>query len=124
MDARIVGGTRLGFVCNPDNPTSNLADDASLLDTEHQALVMRKNRDGRAILLDTLARLGKRAAPSQTNFVFFETGRPVERLQRFFLERGFLIGPAFPAYTDWARVSIGTPEEMQQFVRALPEALA
>ncbi len=100
------------------------AANAALLDTDYQAFVQAKNREGRALLLDALARLGRRAAPSQTNFVFFEAGRPVERLQQYFLERGFLIGRAFPPYADWARVSIGTPEEMRQFVDVLPGALA
>jgi histidinol-phosphate aminotransferase len=40
------------------------------------------------------------------------------------LELGFLIGRPFPPYLDWARVSIGTPEEMQQLVDVLPKALA
>ncbi len=215
MDARIGSSTKLVFVCNPNNPTSNLADDqalrdfvsnaarrtpvivdeayfefvdkpghksmvdlvlkgenvivsrtaskihglaglrcgfavarpdiikrlsqyvtgdpnvfglqaanASLLDVEYQNFVQQKNREGRAMLLDAVARLGKKAAPSQTNFVFFQTGRPVQQLQDYFLSAGFLIGRAFPPFTDWARVSIGTPDEMKRFVAALPGALA
>lgn len=215
MDAKIGSGTKLVFVCNPNNPTSNLADDkalrefvsnvarrtpvivdeayfdfvdvpghksmvdlvlkgeqvivsrtaskihglaglrvgfavarpdiiarlqqyvtgdanvfglhaanASLQDVEYQTFVKQKNAEGRKLLLDTLARLGKKAAPSQTNFVFFQSGKPVQQLQRHFESKGFLIGRAFPPYTDWCRVSIGTPEEMRQFVTELPAALA
>lgn len=215
MDARIGSSTKLVFVCNPNNPTSNLADDkalrdfvttvakrtpvivdeayydfvdapgyksmvdlvlkgesvivsrtaskihglaglrcgfavarpdiirklsqyvsgdpnvfglhaanASLLDTEYQAFVKQKNTQGRTLLLDALAKLGKKAAPSQTNFVFFQAGRPVEQMQQYFEGKGFLIGRAFPPFTDWCRVSIGTPEEMTQFVAALPGAFA
>ncbi|MBX9857489.1 MAG: histidinol-phosphate aminotransferase family protein [Gemmatimonadaceae bacterium] len=215
MDAKIGSGTKLVFVCNPNNPTSNLADDkalrefvsnvarrtpvivdeayfdfvdvpghksmvdlvlkgeqvivsrtaskihglaglrvgfavarpdiiarlqqyvtgdanvfglhaanASLQDVEYQTFVKQKNAEGRKLLLDTLARLGKKAAPSQTNFVFFQSGKPVQQLQRHFESKGFLIGRAFPPYTDRCRVSIGTPEEMRQFVAELPAALA
>jgi histidinol-phosphate aminotransferase len=56
--------------------------------------------------------------------VFFQAGRPVEQMQKYFLSKGFVIGRAFPPYTDWCRVSIGTPDEMKQFVAALPGAFA
>ena len=35
-----------------------------------------------------------------------------------------MVGRAFPPYNDWVRVSIGTPEEMKEFVKALPGAMA
>jgi histidinol-phosphate aminotransferase len=35
---------------------------------------------------------GSPAAPSQTNFVFFHAGKPVEQMQRYFTERGFPSG--------------------------------
>jgi histidinol-phosphate aminotransferase len=35
--------------------------------------------------------------------------------------KGFLIGRAFPPYTTWARISIGTPDEMRRVAAALPE---
>ncbi|MCA0375673.1 MAG: histidinol-phosphate aminotransferase family protein [Gemmatimonadetes bacterium] len=213
MDAKIGGATKLVFVCNPNNPTSNLNDDkalrdfvgtaskralvvvdeayidfvdtpghksmvdlvlkgenvvvsrtasklhglaglrvgfaiaradivrklqqyvtgdpnvfglhaanASLQDTEYQTFAKAKNREGRTLLLDTLAKLGKKAAPSQTNFVFFQAGKPVEAMQGYFRSKGYLIGRAFPPYTDWCRVSVGTPEEMKGFCEVLPGA--
>jgi histidinol-phosphate aminotransferase len=215
MDAKLNGNTKLVFVCNPNNPTSNLADDqalrdfvsnaarrttvvvdeayydfvtqsgyrsmtdlvlkgepiiisrtaskihglaglrigfavarpdiirklsqyvtgdpnvfglsaanASLMDAEYVAFVRGRIIEGRQMLLDALATLGKKAAPSQTNFVFFQAGKPVEQMQRYFAAKGFTIGRAFPPYTDWCRVSIGTPEEMKQFVGVLPGAFA
>jgi histidinol-phosphate aminotransferase len=112
------------YVTGDPNVFGLHAANAALLDTDYQAFVQQKNREGRALLLNTLASLGRRAAPSQTNFVFFHAGKPVEQMQRYFTERGFLIGRPFPPFTDWARVSIGTPEEMRQFVDLLPGALA
>jgi histidinol-phosphate aminotransferase len=58
---------------------------------------------------------------SHTNFVFFDTGMPVEKVQAAMLTKGFLIGRAFPPYTTWARISIGTPDEMKRVAAALPE---
>jgi histidinol-phosphate aminotransferase len=112
------------YVTGDPNVFGLHAANAALLDTAYQGFVQEKNREGRALLLEALARLGRRAAPSQTNFVFFHAGRPVERLQQHFAERGFLIGRPFPPFSDWARVSIGTPEEMRRFVDVLPGALA
>lgn len=215
MDARVSSATKLVYVCNPNNPTSNLADDkalrefvsnaahrapvivdeayidfvdapghksmvdlvlkgenvvvtrtaskihglaglrvgfaiarpdilkkigqyvsgdpnvfglhaanASLMDTEYQAFVKQRNSASRKLITDTLTKAGKRVAASQTNFVFFQAGKPVAEMQKYFAAKGFTIGRAFPPYTDWCRVSIGTPEEMQQFCSVLPGSLA
>ncbi len=97
---------------------------ASIGDTEYQDFVKAKNREGRALLVDTLTKLGKRVAPSQANFVFFQAGMSGEALRVAMLAKGFMIGRAFPPYNDWSRVSIGTPDEMQAFVKALPAAMA
>jgi histidinol-phosphate aminotransferase len=133
-----LAGLRVGFaVARPDiikklsqyvsgdpNVFGLTAANASLKDTEYQTFVKAKNTQGRTMLLDTIAKLGKKAAPSQTNFVFFQTGKPVEQMQKYFASKGFTIGRAFPPYTDWCRVSIGTPDEMKQFCAVLPEGLA
>lgn len=215
MDARINSATRLVYVCNPNNPTSNLADDkalrdfvsnaarrapvivdeayidfvdvpghksmvdlvlkgesvvvtrtaskmhglagmrvgfaiarpdilkkigqyvsgdpnvfglhaanASLQDQEYQAFVKQRNTAGRTMLIDTLTKLGKKVAASQTNFVFFQAGKPVAEMQKYFTAKGFTIGRAFLPYSDWCRVSVGTPEEMTQFCAAVPGAFA
>ena len=47
----------------------------------------------------------------------------VATVQKAMLEKGFIVGRAFPPYNDWCRVSIGTPDEMKAFVAVLPEAL-
>lgn len=112
------------YVTGDPNVFGLVAANASLLDTEYQAFVKAKNIEGRTMLMDALKTLGKNVAPSQTNFVFFQAGRPVEQMQKYFLAKGFVIGRAFPPYSDWCRVSIGTPDEMKQFVAALPGAFA
>jgi histidinol-phosphate aminotransferase len=96
---------------------------ASLQDTTYQDFVKARNREGRALLTSTLNALGKRVAPSQTNFVFFRAGIPVEKVQAVASAKGFIVGRAFPPYNDWCRVSIGTGDEMKRFVAILPEAV-
>ena len=45
-------------------------------------------------------------------------------MQKYFLDRGFMIGRAFPPYNDWCRISIGTPDEMRRVAALLPGAFA
>ena len=97
---------------------------ASLRDTEYQSFVKQKNREGRTLLLDALRAAGRKVTDSQTNFVFFHAGKPASEMQKRLLAQGFAVGRAFPPYTDWCRVSIGTPDEMRAFVQSLPSALA
>jgi histidinol-phosphate aminotransferase len=132
-----LAGLRVGFaIARPDliaqmqpfatgNPNAfgMQAAIASIADTEYQAFVKQRNREGRALLTSTLSAMGKRVLPSHTNFVFFQSGVPVAQLGNTMREKGFLVGRAFPPYTDWCRVSIGTPDEMKAFVAALPAAL-
>jgi histidinol-phosphate aminotransferase len=40
------------------------------------------------------------------------------------MDKGFRVGRAFQPFNDWCRVSIGTPDEMKQFVQLIPGALA
>ena len=132
-----IAGLRIGFaIARPDiierldplatgtpNAFGMHAAIASLQDTAYQDFVKARNREGRELLMSSLKGMGKRVAPSQTNFVFFQSGLPVEKVQAAMRAKGYLIGRAFPPYNDWARVSIGTPDEMKAFVAALPETL-
>ncbi len=133
-----LAGLRIGFaIAHPDvikkmaafatgspNTFGMRAALASVQDTEYQEFVKARNRESRALLTAALTKAGRRVAPSQTNFVFFHAGRPVEQLQKHFLASGFRVGRAFQPYGDWCRISIGTPDEMQQFVHLIPGALA
>lgn len=132
-----IAGLRVGFaVARPDiieklqplvTGTPNVfgmsAAIASLQDTEYQEFVKARNREGRDLLVSSLKGMGKRVVTSQTNFVFFHANIPVENVQTAMQTRGFLVGRAFPPYTDWCRISIGTPDEMKSLVKVLPEAL-
>lgn len=132
-----IAGLRVGFaIARPDivqrlqrymtgNPNAfgMQAAIASLADTQYQDFVKAKNREGRALLTSTLTSMGRKVAPSHTNFVFFDAGMPVERFQAAMRAKGFLVGRRFAPYDTWGRVSIGTPDEMRNFVAALPETL-
>jgi len=60
---------------------------------------------------------GLKPIPSYANFVMLETGRPIQDLVEHFRYHQILIGRAFPPMNTYARVSLGTPEEMATFWR-------
>jgi histidinol-phosphate aminotransferase len=77
----------------------------------------------RAKVHATLDRMGLKRADAQGNFVFFDTGGPVQRFQERMLAEGMKVGRRFDGYDTWARVTIGLHEEVDQFLHALPRAL-
>jgi histidinol-phosphate aminotransferase len=78
----------------------------------------------RAKVHATLDRLGLDRADAQGNFVFFDTGGPVQRFQDRMLAEGIKVGRKFEGYDTWARVTIGLHQEVDRFLRALPQALS
>jgi len=45
------------------------------------------------------------------------SGRPVQEVIEHFKKNNVLVGRPFPPYTDYARISLGTPADMEQFWR-------
>ena len=78
----------------------------------------------RAKVHATLDRMGLKRADAQGNFVFFDTGGPLQRFQERMLAEGMKVGRRFDGYDTWARVTIGLHEEVDQFLHALPRALS
>ncbi|MFT4249396.1 MAG: histidinol-phosphate transaminase [Pseudomonas sp.] len=93
------------------NQLSIAAAAASLADPTHAARVRVQVARERERWLALLRELGLRHAEPAASFVFFDAGRPQAELAAVLLERGIRIGRAFAPYTDWARISIGTPDE-------------
>jgi histidinol-phosphate aminotransferase len=77
---------------------------------------LRAERDA---TVDWLRTRGFRAADSDANFVLFGTFDDRHRVWQGLLDRGVLIRETGP--DGWLRVSIGTPDEMAAFRRALTE---
>lgn len=91
----------------------------ALNDDEFYRFSLEKNREARQLICSTLDELQLKYLPSQTNFVFFHSGKPIRELHRSMLEEGVQIGRPFPPFTDWCRISTGTLEEVTAFTRAL-----
>ena len=63
---------------------------------------------------------GLEVMDSHTNFVMVRVGSP-GGVRAAMKQRGILVGRDFPPYSEWLRVSIGTPSQMQAFMTALRE---
>jgi histidinol-phosphate/aromatic aminotransferase/cobyric acid decarboxylase-like protein len=95
---------------------------ASLKDTQAQAEVKAKVKALRTKCSDDLRAHGYRVIPSQTNFFMVHLGgRQVQPVIEEFRTREILVGRPFPPMTDHLRVSIGTADEMDRFMKAFKE---
>jgi histidinol-phosphate aminotransferase len=92
---------------------------ASLQDEAHVEGQRRRLNGTRERLCRELARDGRRFIASHANFLMIDVGGDVKPLIDAFRGRGLLVGRKFPSMPNWLRVSIGTDDEMQAFLRAL-----
>jgi histidinol-phosphate aminotransferase len=91
---------------------------ASLADECLVARRREKLNDTRRWLVAELVRDGRRAIPSETNFVMIDAGGDVKPLIEGLAARGIRVGRRFAALSSWLRVTIGTPQETRAFLEA------
>jgi histidinol-phosphate aminotransferase len=84
---------------------------------------LRKNEEAKAMIYQQLDQLGLPYVKSHTNFVFFQTGRPITEVQKAMLAQGVSVGRPFPPFLDWCRISTGTIKEMEMFNQALRKVM-
>jgi len=105
---------------------------AALDDTEHIRRSVESIVHGAEFLSERLRELGLRVVPTCASFVYFETSpetspetqEPADVLARRIQERGIIVRPL----TAWGvpngiRVSVGTPEQNEQFIATLKKCL-
>ena len=92
---------------------ASLGDKAFLADTRRRIVASRTR------ITDELTRLGLAYAKPQTNFVFFDTGGPLEHFDHFMKGRNILVGRLFAPYSNWCRITIGTEPEVEAFIQGL-----
>lgn len=97
---------------------------ASMDDVEHLERSRSLNNEGKKYLEQQLKRLGCSVVPSETNFLFVDTGVNSHMLMERLLKKGIVIRPGdgykMPAYM---RISVGLPEDCRFFIEALEEVL-
>jgi histidinol-phosphate aminotransferase len=95
---------------------------AALDDSAHVRRSVESNRAGLAQLGAGLAKLGIRFIPSVTNFLFLNFDFETECLSEELLRRGVIVRPMrWMGFPNAIRVSVGTHEENETFLRVLGE---
>jgi histidinol-phosphate aminotransferase len=95
------------------NVVSAAAAGASIQDTAYIAKQRDQIRATLETTVQTFKEAGCRVSDSQANFILVDVKRPAKEFREACERMGVLIGRDFPPLTNWARVSIGTAEEMR-----------
>jgi histidinol-phosphate aminotransferase len=93
----------------------------ALKDTAAQADVKKKTLDLRKKTTGELQAYGYESIPSETNFFMVEIGRDIQPVIQEFAQKKIAVGRPFPPMTKHMRVSVGTADEMDRFVKAFKE---
>jgi histidinol-phosphate aminotransferase len=82
----------------------------------HQLAAQRNAADRDEFMRQASARKLKTIS-SSANFVMLDSGRPIRGLIDHFRKNNVAIGRPFPPLNTYARISLGTPPQMQEFWR-------
>lgn len=116
----------LKLVREPFNVSSiaQVAAIAGLKDPEHVRRSAQMVAEGKAYLYEQFDALGLEYVPTQGNFILVNSGRDSRAVFDALMRRGVTVrtGDIFGLHT-WIRVTIGTREHKETFIRALIETL-
>jgi histidinol-phosphate aminotransferase len=99
---------------------------ASLKDAQHIKDEVARNTAVKDFTVKALADLGFQSADSQTNFIFTDIGKTMTAaaFRDACAKHGVMVGRDFPPLEkQWARISIGTMEEMQKATNVFKQVL-
>ena len=99
---------------------------AALADADHVQRAVENNAVGARLLAAAIAEMGIRVVPTWSNFLFCQVGEEAPHLCQLLQEDGVIVRPMTGPWgaPDAFRVTIGTPEQNQQFLSALKRAKA
>ncbi|TAH09768.1 MAG: histidinol-phosphate aminotransferase family protein [Sphingobacteriia bacterium] len=95
---------------------SMTAAQASLNDSEHHKISKQKNEVARKYGYEELKKLNIQCIPSYTNFLFFPLGKYPGNFAEDMLKQNIFLRSDTYAGEKWARASVGTLDEMKQFI--------
>ena len=131
-----LAGLRVGYgIASPDviatvdefvsidntNTAGAIAAIASLNDKPFIAYSLKSNNLSRKIVEKALDELNLEYAPSQANFIFHKVKGDVKTYKQRMADAHIMVGREFPPAAGWNRLTLGTPEEMEQFVVVLKQ---
>jgi histidinol-phosphate aminotransferase len=88
---------------------------ASLNNADEHKIAIQRNAFDRDEFMRQAESRKLRPINSWTNFVMFNTQRPIRTVIDHFKENSVLIGRPFPPMDTFARISLGKPDEMKAF---------
>jgi histidinol-phosphate aminotransferase len=91
---------------------------AALNDAAGLAAAIKRTENDRAEFVAQATKRKIAMIPSQGNFVMIDTKKPIREVILHFKENNVLIGRPFPPLETHARITLGTPPEMQTFWKA------
>lgn len=100
-----------------------VAASVALRDTDQVERTRKAVAGERAAWLSVLEDLQLSHSESKANFIFFDAHMPQPELAAALFSRGIDIGRPHPPYANWARITIGLPEENQRAQDALRRTL-
>jgi len=97
---------------------------AALADAKHVQRAIETNAAGAKLLTDAIAETGISVTPTWANFLFCRVGEEARSLCQKLQENGVIVRPMSGGWgaPDAFRVTIGTPEQNEQFLDALKRA--
>lgn len=115
--ARVIASAKTPFNVNG---AAQLAAVAALEDDAWMKASVARIRSERNRVAFALAAMGFDAAPSQTNFLFFDTKRDSAAVASALLQDGIIVKPWREAgYETWLRATIGKPADNDRLVASL-----
>ena len=95
---------------------------ASLDDEPHKLMSKQKNEAARKYTMDEMKKMGIQFIPSYTNFIFYPVKNyPGEYSADMFNKHKIIMRSNKYSDGQWARVSIGTIDEMKQFIQVISD---
>ena len=131
-----LAGARVGYaLAHPDTikqlsafqPWSNAgtsavslaAAQASIMDKEFITTTRKKNKEASDYTFKELTALGFPVIPSHTNFIYYSTSHVSGNWSDRLYDKGILTPRIMQENGKWTRTTIGTHEEMKQFITAV-----
>lgn len=107
------------------NLAAQLAARAALDDEAHMVAAVARTVAQREAMAAALAGMGLRVAPSATNFLFVDLGRPNGSVNEALLAAGVIVKPWKEAgFAQFLRITVGTDDDNARCLQALRAALA
>jgi histidinol-phosphate aminotransferase len=134
-----LAGIRLGYACgNPEllryfarvrnsfsvSVVAEAAGLAAIRDESHIRKTVENNAVGAAWLMERFKELGVKATPTSANFIYFSVDEDANAFSKRMQAEGVIVRSLVPwGAPNAIRVSIGTPEQNETFVRALKKVV-